>query len=102
MNLSKQILVILFDFVGFSKGSAIQWPFSNKVSAVPQFMSFKVAQEDKNKKILSDHLGSSGFMPFSAEAYEHNQRRGMAEVQVWHYLSFVLSVFLFIQISEHV
>ncbi|KAH9794596.1 protein TIFY 6B [Citrus sinensis] len=67
--------------IGFSKGSAIQWPFSNKVSAVPQFMSFKVAQEDKNKKILSDHLGSSGFMPFSAEAYEHNQRRGMAEVQ---------------------
>lgn len=65
--------------IGFTKGSGIQWPFSNKVSAVPPYMSFKVAQEDKTKKIVSDHLGSSGFMSFSAD--EHNQRHGTAEVQ---------------------
>ncbi|KAJ4710042.1 TIFY 6B-like protein [Melia azedarach] len=52
--------------IGFAKGAGIQWPFSNKVTAVPQFMSFKVAQEDKTKKVVSDPLVSSGFMPFPA------------------------------------
>lgn len=47
----------------FTKGSGIQWPFSNKISALPHFMSFKTAQEDKSKKVASDSLVTSGFDP---------------------------------------
>ncbi len=42
----------------FTKGSGIQWPFSNKISALPHFMSFKTVQEDKSKKVASDSLAS--------------------------------------------
>ncbi|GMP59305.1 hypothetical protein CsSME_00022636 [Camellia sinensis var. sinensis] len=34
----------------FSKGSGVQWPLSNKVSALPHFMSFKVAQDETKPK----------------------------------------------------
>ncbi|XP_022726970.1 protein TIFY 6B-like isoform X2 [Durio zibethinus] len=57
--------------IGFSKSSGIQWPFSNKVSAVPQLMTFNFAQGDKTKKTGSDSLVSPGFMPIStADAAE--------------------------------
>ena len=46
------------EFVAFTKGSGIQWPFSNKISALPHFMSFKTVQEDKSKKVASDSLAS--------------------------------------------
>ncbi|XP_021291998.1 protein TIFY 6B isoform X2 [Herrania umbratica] len=46
----------------FLRGSGMQLSFSNKVSAVPQFLSFKAAQEDRPRKAAHDPLVSSGFM----------------------------------------
>ncbi|EOY21399.1 Jasmonate-zim-domain protein 3, putative isoform 5, partial [Theobroma cacao] len=40
----------------------MQLSFSNKVSAIPQFLSFKAAQEDRLRKTAHDPLVSSGFM----------------------------------------
>ncbi|OMO99792.1 Tify [Corchorus olitorius] len=51
--------------IGFAKRSGVQWPFSNKVPAVPQMMSFNFAQGDKTKKVGSDSLVSAGFMPIA-------------------------------------
>ncbi|XVE91971.1 hypothetical protein REPUB_Repub01dG0057000 [Reevesia pubescens] len=70
---SKESLVVVkeevntdgYKEIGFSKSSGMQWPFSNKVSAVPQLMTFNFAQGDKTKKIGSDSLVSPGFMPIS-------------------------------------
>ena len=77
MYLNLVVFVIFIWILGFTKSSGIQWPFSNKVSAVPQLMTFNFAQGDKTKKIGSDSLVSPGFMPIStADA---------AEVQVWHH-----------------
>ncbi|KAK9275996.1 hypothetical protein L1049_005527 [Liquidambar formosana] len=67
---------------GFALGSGIQWPFSNKVSALPHFMSFKAAQEDKPKKIVADPLASSGFMSIStADAFDPSHKRTTGEIQ---------------------
>ncbi|XVE58885.1 hypothetical protein DITRI_Ditri04bG0204900 [Diplodiscus trichospermus] len=44
------------------RGSGMQLSFSNKVSDVPQFLSFKAAQEDRPRKVVHDPLVSSGFM----------------------------------------
>ncbi|TXG57185.1 hypothetical protein EZV62_018498 [Acer yangbiense] len=72
--------------IGFAKGSGVQWPFSNKFTAVPHFMTFKVAQEDKTRKIISDPLVSSGFMPIpTADAYDPSKRRSTAEIQSVHH-----------------
>ncbi|XP_022726969.1 protein TIFY 6B-like isoform X1 [Durio zibethinus] len=69
--------------IGFSKSSGIQWPFSNKVSAVPQLMTFNFAQGDKTKKTGSDSLVSPGFMPISTadaaevqKSFNHNRQGG--------------------------
>ncbi|XWS69371.1 hypothetical protein CRYUN_Cryun04dG0173400 [Craigia yunnanensis] len=76
---SKESLVVVkeevntdgYKEIGFTKSSGIQRPFSNKVSAVPQLMTFNFAQGDKTKKIGSDSLVSPGFMPIStADAAE--------------------------------
>ncbi|KAJ4961384.1 hypothetical protein NE237_021294 [Protea cynaroides] len=60
----------------FMRGSGMQWPFSNKVSALPQLMSFKTVQEDRAKKILYDPLASSAFMPAisTADAFDANHK----------------------------
>ncbi|KAI9082126.1 hypothetical protein K1719_035866 [Acacia pycnantha] len=63
---------------GFTKGSAVQWPFSNKVSALPHLMSFKVSQDDKTKMMGSDPLTSAGFM---ADAFDVAQKRSASEIQ---------------------
>ncbi|KAE8710298.1 protein TIFY 6B isoform 2 [Hibiscus syriacus] len=51
--------------IGFTKSSGIQWPFSNKVSAVPQLMNFNFAKGDKAKKVGYDPKASPMFMPTS-------------------------------------
>ncbi|XP_020082227.1 protein TIFY 6a [Ananas comosus] len=52
-------------------GSAIQWPFSSKVSPVPAFMPFRAAQEQQPKKHVFDQFPSSGFQPISTvDAFE--------------------------------
>ncbi|XP_062110177.1 protein TIFY 6B-like isoform X2 [Humulus lupulus] len=66
---------------GYTKGLGAQWPFSNKVSALPHLMSFKVGQDDKARKTMPESM-SSGFGPLpTADAFEQNQRRAMLEFQ---------------------
>ncbi|XP_022776456.1 protein TIFY 6B-like isoform X2 [Durio zibethinus] len=69
--------------LGYIKSSGLQWPFSNKVSAVPQLMNFNFAQGDKSKKVGSDSLVSPGFMPISTadvaevqKLFNHNRQGG--------------------------
>ncbi|GLT35140.1 hypothetical protein SLA2020_096180 [Shorea laevis] len=58
------------------KGSGMQWSFSNKVSAIPPFLSFKASQDDRCRKTAHDHLVSSGFMAMSTtDAHESNQKQ---------------------------
>ncbi|XWS63962.1 hypothetical protein CRYUN_Cryun06bG0146400 [Craigia yunnanensis] len=72
LNSKESVFVVKEEFntdgykeIGFTKSSGIQWPFSNKVSAVPQLITFNFAQGDKTKKNGSDSLVSPGFMPVS-------------------------------------
>ncbi|XP_042964109.1 protein TIFY 6B isoform X2 [Carya illinoinensis] len=56
--------------------SGMQWPFSNKISAGPQFLSFRATQEDHSpRKTLHDPLASSGSMTISsADVLDTNQK----------------------------
>ncbi|KAB1212217.1 Protein TIFY 6B [Morella rubra] len=57
------------------RGSGMQWSFSNKISAVPQFLSFRAAQEDRSRKTVLDPLASSGYMAIStADVYNSNPK----------------------------
>ncbi|XP_050936162.1 protein TIFY 6B-like isoform X2 [Cucumis melo] len=50
-----------------SGSSSMQWSFSNKVSAVPQLLSFKASQDEKPKKVIADPLVSSDIhRPYSS------------------------------------
>lgn len=61
----------------------MQWPFSNRVSSLPHLMAFKASQEDKTKKITSEPLMSSGFLPIATtDAFDTSQKRAMGEIQV--------------------
>lgn len=65
------------------RGSGIQWSFSNKVSAVPQLLSFKATQEDRTKKTNLDPIASSGYMSVATvDAYESNQKPFLGVTQV--------------------
>ncbi|KAH7516295.1 hypothetical protein FEM48_Zijuj10G0120100 [Ziziphus jujuba var. spinosa] len=67
---------------GNTRGSGMQWPFSNKVSALPHLMSFKMGQEDKTRKMVSEPLMSSGFLPMAtADAFDSSKKRSMSEIQ---------------------
>ncbi|XP_041011921.1 protein TIFY 6B-like isoform X4 [Juglans microcarpa x Juglans regia] len=64
------------------KDPGVEWQFSNKVSALSHLMSFKIAQEYKTKKIVSDPLISSGFMNISTtDAFDTSKKRSMGEIQ---------------------
>lgn len=77
------LLVALWVYVGFTKGSVVQWPFSNKVSAVPHLMSFKVSQDEKTKNMMSDPMTSAGFMAISSpDAFDATKKRSAGEIQV--------------------
>uniref|UniRef100_A0A6M2EV40 Protein TIFY n=1 Tax=Populus davidiana TaxID=266767 RepID=A0A6M2EV40_9ROSI len=79
--------------LGFTKGSGMHWPFSNKVSTLHNLMSFKVAQEDKTKTIESDALVSSGFMSvLSADACDPGQKRSAAEIQMFPVANHAISI----------
>jgi jasmonate ZIM domain-containing protein len=63
------------DLGGFTKVSAVKWPFMNKVSGHPYLMPFNVSEEDKAKMTSSGfieksfkHDGQGGFH-FSANPY---------------------------------
>ncbi|KAI5573673.1 hypothetical protein BDE02_10G095800 [Populus trichocarpa] len=79
--------------IGFTKGSGMHWPFSNKVSTLHNLMSFKAAQEDKTKTIESDALVSSGFMSvLSADACDPGQKRSAAEIQMFPVTNHAISI----------
>ncbi|KAF8398960.1 hypothetical protein HHK36_014825 [Tetracentron sinense] len=64
------------------RGSGMQWPFSDKVSGLPQFMSFQATEEDRTRKIVYDPLKSSGLMPISTvEAFDTNHKPSPGIVQ---------------------
>ncbi|KAG5233862.1 protein TIFY 6B [Salix suchowensis] len=69
------------------RGSGMQWSFSNKVSAIPQFLSFKSSLEEKPRKAVHDPLASSsGFMSIStADAFDSSQKTYPGLVQKNHY-----------------
>ncbi|XP_028233926.1 protein TIFY 6B-like isoform X7 [Glycine soja] len=80
---------------GFKKGRIAQWPFSNKVSALPHLMSFKASQDDKTKNTVSDTLSSSGFMSIlSQEAFDTSQKRSAGEPQMFSVPNQAISVSL--------
>ncbi|CAL5354794.1 unnamed protein product [Camellia sinensis] len=69
----------------FSKGSGVQWSLSNKVSALPHFLSFNVGQEEKTTKPVSDPFASSGFKAIStADAFDTTHKRPSGEMQKFH------------------
>ncbi|PSR91049.1 Protein TIFY 6B like [Actinidia chinensis var. chinensis] len=72
------------EFVPFSNGSGVQWPLSNKVSALPHFMSFK-AQEEKMAKSMSDIHTSFGYMGISADGFDTTHKRPLGEMQKVHH-----------------
>ncbi|KAI7982944.1 hypothetical protein LOK49_LG15G02479 [Camellia lanceoleosa] len=85
------LLFTFVEYVAFSKGSGVQWSFSNKVSALPQFLSFNVGQEEKTTKPMSDPFASSGFKAIStADAFDTTHKRPSGEMLVWFY-SFCLN-----------
>lgn len=62
----------------------MQWSFSNKVSALPQFLSFKAAQEDRSRKTVQDPLASSTYMTISpADAFGTSQKPFSSAIQVF-------------------
>ncbi|OIW16050.1 hypothetical protein TanjilG_04585 [Lupinus angustifolius] len=44
----------------------MQWSFSNKGSGLPQFLSFKGTQEDRQRKTVLDSIASTGYMTTSS------------------------------------
>ncbi|WOL13769.1 protein TIFY 6b-like isoform X2 [Canna indica] len=60
-------------------GSAVQWPFSNKVSAMQQFMFYKAAQEERPRNYVFDKHPSLRFQPMSTMgALDSNQKASHA------------------------
>ena len=77
------------NFVAFSKGSGVQCPLSNKVSALPHFMSLKVAEEEKTGKVMSEPVTSARFMAIStADAFDTTHKCLSGEMRVRTYFSF--------------
>ncbi|KAG9458738.1 hypothetical protein H6P81_003246 [Aristolochia fimbriata] len=61
---------------GFLGPTGMQWStFPSKISALPQFMSFKTSQEDRPKKLIFDPHTPSAFQPVStSDAYDSIQK----------------------------
>ncbi|KAM7268738.1 hypothetical protein ACFE04_010904 [Oxalis oulophora] len=67
--------VVSKDSAPMRNSSGIQWSFTNKVSAIPQYLSFKPAEDDKSRKSVHDNMPSSGFMPISTlDTFDSNQK----------------------------
>lgn len=73
-----------FDFAAVVRDSGMQWSFSNKVSALPQFLSFKAAQEDRSRKTVHDPLPFSTYMTIStSDVFDTNQKPFSSVIQVF-------------------
>lgn len=84
--------------VGFRKGSIAQWPFSNKVSALPHLMPFKASQDDKTKKIVSGPITAGLLSIFSQDALESTQKCSAGEPQVGCYL-FSVTLYIYLALN---
>ncbi|XP_027920939.1 protein TIFY 6B-like isoform X1 [Vigna unguiculata] len=69
------------DSSGFTKGSIAQWSFSNKVSSIPNLMSFKASQDDKTKKMLSGPITAGLLSILNQDAIESSHKRSAGESQ---------------------
>ncbi|KAF2309116.1 hypothetical protein GH714_000611 [Hevea brasiliensis] len=58
------------------RGSAMQWSFSNKVSAIPQFCVLSVWCGEKPRKTIHDHISSSGYSHSTANQKQVLARSG--------------------------
>ena len=59
---------------------------SNKVSALPHFMSLKVAEEEKTGKVMSEPVTSARFMAIStADAFDSTHKCLSGEMRVRTY-----------------
>ncbi|XP_077236061.1 protein TIFY 6B-like [Tasmannia lanceolata] len=77
LNLKDSVVLVKEEFkdTAFMGSSPVQWPFLNKVSALPQFMPFKVTQDERARKMIFDPHSSSGFQPMlNVDAFETNNR----------------------------
>lgn len=65
------------------RSSGMQWSFSNKVSNLPQFMSFKNnTNEDRSRNSVMDPVASSGYMTISTkDVCESNQKSFLGVTQ---------------------
>ncbi|RWW03928.1 hypothetical protein GW17_00032884, partial [Ensete ventricosum] len=70
----------VFNLSALFGGSAVPWPFSNKVSTMQPFMFYKAAQEEKPRNYYFDkHSSSSRFQPLpGVAAFEPNQKSSHA------------------------
>ncbi|RWW60106.1 hypothetical protein BHE74_00032920, partial [Ensete ventricosum] len=70
----------VFNLSALFGGSAVPWPFSNKVSTMQPFMFYKAAQEEKPRNYYFDkHSSSSRFQPLpGVAAFEPNQKASHA------------------------
>lgn len=58
----------------------MQLSFTNKVSTVPQFLSFDGARDDKPRKATHDTLLSSGFMTIPTTDSNKKPHPGLTQV----------------------
>ncbi|TYH41426.1 hypothetical protein E1A91_D12G306600v1 [Gossypium mustelinum] len=63
------------------RGSGMQLSFTNKVSTVPQFLSFDGARDDKPRKATHDTLLSSGFMTIPTTDSNKKPHPGLTQKQ---------------------
>lgn len=68
------LLILCCDLAAPLRSSAMQWSFTNNVTAHPQYLSFKSAPEDK-PKIGFDSLASTGLVTITTtEAVDSSHR----------------------------
>ncbi|KAL2509730.1 Protein TIFY 6B [Forsythia ovata] len=68
----------------FTKTSGVPWPFPNTVSTLPHFTSLKSEQDEKQPKIKSGPLASSGYIAKSADIFEVNHKQLSGDIQNEH------------------
>ncbi|XP_068663814.1 protein TIFY 6B-like isoform X2 [Aristolochia californica] len=71
-------------FLGPTTG--MQWTsFPSKISALPQFLSFKTSQEDRPKKLIFDPHMPSAFQPVStSDTFDCNQKISVGQSQCFN------------------
>ncbi|KAG8382718.1 hypothetical protein BUALT_Bualt05G0106500 [Buddleja alternifolia] len=61
---------------GYTRSSGVPWQSSNKVSALPHFMSLKSEQDDKPSKVKADLLASHGYLLKSGSDFFGDNQNG--------------------------